>query len=242
MTTVTQVYGGSAGGSTVTTTAATVLSLSPGSGTFGVSDGIVDGGMWDGFDLFDPDGQFTNIVEDGAESVVNTGVASGYFRPAYENGTRFDNYGFALTRDSTGDWTVELKMKYETTSASTTHLFAGPGACRPRGDDSAFLLTTANDNSTKVRGRSVVGTEQVGETDGATSVDPTSFWYYKCERLGADIIYSESADGVTWTTVRTAEDDVVGAVAKAGLIAGNWTQYAGIITIESGTLTYFPAE
>ena len=42
--------------------------------------------------------------------------------------------------------------------------------------------------------------------------------------------------------MRSGEDDVVGSVAKIGLIVGNWTSYAGVITIESGTLTYFPAE
>jgi len=221
-------------------TPATVLTLTPGSGTFTASGGKIVGGMWDGFDLFDPDGQFTDIVGDGAESVLNTGVATGYFRPASENGTRFDDYALALTLDAIGDWTVELKMKYETSSPTTTHLYAGPGACWARGNDSAFLLTTANDNSTVVRGRSVVGTEQVGETDGATLVDPTAYWHYKTERSGKDIIYSESADGVTWTVIRTAEDDVVGSVTKAGLIMGNWTQYTGAVTVESGIVTYFP--
>ena len=223
-------------------TAATVLSLSPGSGTFTVSDGIVDGGMWDGFDLHDPGGNFTSLIGDGSESVLNTAVQGSHFRPAYENGTLFDDEALALTVDAVGDWTVEIKMKYETTSASTTHLFAGPGACWPRGNDSAFLLTTMNDNSTKVRARAVIGLEQVGETDGGTSVDPTSHWHYRTSRSGSDILYEESSDGASWTTVRSGEDDVVGSVAKIGLIVGNWTSYAGVITIESGTLTYFPAE
>jgi hypothetical protein len=215
-----------------------VKNLSAGTGTFTETAGKIVGGMWDGFDLYDPGGNFVNIVGDGSESALNTAVQGSYFRPAYEKGDRFDNEALCLTLDAIGDWTVELKMKSETSSATTTHMFTGPGAHWARGNDSAFAITCATPNSTKVFARVCVGLEEIGKTEGATLVDPTEYWFYKTQRLGKDIIYAESVDGITWTVIRTAEDDVVGSFTKIGLVFGNWTSYTARVTIEAGRITY----
>jgi hypothetical protein len=220
--------------------AATVITRSADTGTFGLVGGVVDGGLLAGATSVNT-ARLTSIVGDGAEEVMIVNKGAGHGRPGEDTANSVQDNALDLGWEVTGDFEIKIRYQYD---SENSNAMMGLAMWRwpATGLDNRYVYS--GNSGFLDKHQVMVSMETLNHVDTAgAAVTETDFVWVKLKRDGALITAGWSTDDVTYTdTLAEGELDTAGNRCWVGVLAGMHTiQSTYTWNMSDFYLSYFPA-